>query len=41
MGIVVENMSAVMKLNSEKMKPPPKSGVTMNTDYLIDLVSVE
>lgn len=41
MGIVVDGVSDVMTLTSEQIKPAPEFGVTLSSDYLSGLGSLE
>jgi purine-binding chemotaxis protein CheW len=41
MGMVVDSVSDVVTLTPDQIKPAPEMGVTLNTDYLIGLGTVE
>lgn len=40
-GIVVDGVSDVLSLNAEAIKPAPDFSVTLSTDYLLGLGSVD
>lgn len=41
MGMVVDNVSDVITLSAEQVKPPPEMGTTFDNEYLIGLGTLE